>query len=115
MAVNIYDSANQIERDIRETPQFIELKSAFDALKEDEAEYKLFIEFQELQVSFQQKQMTGEEFTDEDAQNAQALTEKVQSSEKIANLMQKEQAFSVIINDLNRIIMTPVKELYEDK
>ena len=115
MTVNIYDSANQIEREIREIPQFIELKEAFDLLKADEEAYKLFIEFQELQLSFQQKQMTGEEFSDEDAEKAQSLTEQVQASEKIANLMQKEQAFSVIINDLNRIIMTPVKELYEDK
>jgi len=31
----------------------------------------------------------------------------------INELMVKEQAFSVIINDLNRIIMTPIRELYE--
>lgn len=114
MTVNIYDSANQIEREIREMPEFLTLKEAFNVVKSDEAAYELFKKFQNLQMTFQEKQMQGEEFTDEDAQEAQALTEKVQASEKINDLMTKEQAFSMIINDLNRIIMTPVKELYED-
>ncbi len=59
------------------------------------------------------KQMRGEDFSDEDASQAQALAEKVQQEELINELMVKEQAFSVIINDLNRIIMTPIRELYE--
>ena len=57
--------------------------------------------------------MAGEEMTDEDAEKAQALAEKVQSEPVISQLMQTEQAFSVVVNDLNRIIMNPLRELYE--
>ncbi|MGX6980140.1 YlbF family regulator [Vagococcus elongatus] len=114
MTVNIYDSANQIEKEIRQLPEFLALKDAFNEVKEDAEAFDLFKKFQNLQISFQEKQMSGEEFTDEDAKQAQELTEKVQASPKINDLMMKEQAFSTIVNDLNRIIMTPVKELYED-
>ena len=51
--------------------------------------------------------------TDEDAEKAQALAEKVQSEPVISQLMQTEQAFSVVVNELNRIIMNPLRELYE--
>ena len=33
MTVNIYDSANQIEREIRQLPEFEELKATYEAIK----------------------------------------------------------------------------------
>lgn len=112
MTQNIYDSANQIERDVRQMDEFIALKEAFDAMKAQEEVFELFKDFQNLQMTLQQKQMQGEEITEEDAKNAQAIAEKVQVESLIQDLMQKEQVFSMIINDLNRIIMKPVQELY---
>ena len=50
---------------------------------------------------------------EEDAKQAQEMAMKVQETAVIQELMQKEQAFSMIINDLNRIIMKPVQELYD--
>ena len=58
--------------------------------------------------------MSGQEFSDEDAMKAQEMAMKIQSEEVINDLMQKEQQFSTIINDLNRIIMTPVRDLYSE-
>jgi len=109
---NIYDTANQLERELRETPEFTALQSAYDDVKADEAAYTLFKEFQSFQQGLQEKQMHGEEFTDEDAKQAQSYATKVQETEVISQLMQKEQTFSVVVNDLNRIIMTPVREMY---
>ena len=111
---NIYDTANQVEREIRELEEFKALEGAYDAVKADEAAYTLFKEFQTFQQGLQEKQMRGEEFTDEDAEKAQALATEVQKAEVINELMQKEQAFSLIVNDLNRIIMTPIRDLYND-
>lgn len=109
---NIYDTANQLEREIRTMPEFKALQEAFDEVKADEEAYTLFKNFQALQTELQQKPMKGEEFTEEDAKNAQEMAEKVQSKEVINELMNKEQAFSMIMNDLNKIIMTPVRDLY---
>lgn len=114
MTVNIYDSANQIEREIRQLPEFEELKAAYEAIKADEEDFALFSEFQNLQRQLQEKQFQGEDFTEEEIQQAQELAEKVQESERINTLMAKEQAFSMIINDLNRIIMQPIQELYAE-
>ncbi|AYW47580.1 hypothetical protein C7K38_03825 [Tetragenococcus osmophilus] len=110
---NIYDTANQLEREIRELDQFKELSDSFAELKKNEAAYLLFKEFQSFQQELQQKMSQGEDMTDEDAQKAQELAGKVQQEPLINDLMQKEQAFSTTINDLNRVIMTPLRELYE--
>jgi len=111
---NIYDTANQLECEIREMEQFQELSDTFAKLKADEQAFGLFKQFQEFQMSLQQKMAAGEEMTDEDAQQAQALAEEIQKEALIADLMRVEQAFSTVINDLNRIIMTPLRELYQD-
>lgn len=113
MTANIYDTANQLEREIRELPEFAELKAAFDKVKADQAAYQSFKEFQQFQQDLQKKQMEGQEFSDEDAKKAQEVAQKVQASPLINDLMTKEQAFSNKINDLNRIIMKPVQELYQ--
>lgn len=110
---NIYDTANQLERELRESEQFQDLKGSFDRLKANEEAYALFKEFQELQQSLQQKMMAGEEMTEEEAQKAQELSQKIQQDGIVSDLMQKEQAFSFVANDLNRIIMGPVRDLYE--
>ncbi|WP_198512212.1 YlbF family regulator [Staphylococcus epidermidis] len=106
---NIYDSANQIEREIRELPEFKALKEAYEKVQANEEAHKLFKDFQAMQIELQEKQMSGQEFSDEDAMKAQEMAVKIQSEEVINDLMQKEQGFSTIINDLNRIIMTPVR------
>jgi len=111
---NIYDTANQLEREIRGMEQFQALSASFSKLKEDASAYAVFKEFQEFQLTMQKKVSDGQEMTDEDAEKAQALTEKIQEQSLIADLMQTEQAFSLVLNDLNRIIMTPLRELYEN-
>lgn len=111
---NIYDTANQIEKELRELAEFQTLQEAYNEVKADEAAYTLFKEFQGFQQTLQEKQMRGEEFTNEDAEQAQALATKVQETEVINQLMQKEQAFSLVVNDLNRIIMTPIRDMYND-
>ena len=110
---NIYDTANQLERELRESEQFQDLKASFDRLKENQEAYSLFKEFQGLQQALQQKMMAGQEMTEEEAQQAQELSQKIQQDQIVSELMQKEQAFSLVANDLNRIIMGPVRDLYE--
>ncbi|MGO2082304.1 YlbF family regulator [Vagococcus sp.] len=113
MTVNIYDTANQLEREIRETNEYKALETAFKNMKADAAVFELFTEFQMLQVTLQQKQMQGQEITEEDILASQELSVRVQESELIKALMEKEQTFSNVINDLNQLIMKPVQELYQ--
>lgn len=110
--INIYDTANQLEREIRQLPQFEELQTAYNEMMNTPESKAVFEEFQQAQQNLQLKQMQGEELTEEDAQHLQVLSEKIQNDAHISTLMQKEQAFSAMLNELNEIIMKPIQELY---
>lgn len=111
--INIYDTANQLEREIRQTDQFKALEQAMTTLKENKSSYELFKEFQTFQQAMQQKMMAGEELSDEDAHKAEDLTTKMQADSLVSEVMMKEQAFSQLINELNRIVLKPVNDLYQ--
>ncbi len=96
---NIYDSANQIEREIRELQEFKALEEAYAKVKANEEAHRLFKDFQAMQIELQEKQMSGQEFSDEDAMKAQEMAMKIQSEEVINDLMQKN-------NNLARSSMT---------
>lgn len=111
--VNIYDTANQLEKDLRELSQYKELKEAHENVKNDEDANDILKEFQNLQQSLYQKQQTGEEVSEEEANNAQALSIKMTANELTMELMEKEQALNALLSEINGIIMKPVQEIYE--
>lgn len=113
MSVNIYDTANQLEREIRETDQFVALKEAFSAVKSNEEANQVFEEFRSVQQVLQQKQMTGQEITEEEAQNAQAISAKIGENDIISNLLEAEKQVGQMIDDINQVVLKPVRELYQ--
>lgn len=113
MSTNIYDTANQLERDLRETDAYIALQKAYAAVKENPESNEMFKEFQEIQIKLQQKQMSGEQILEEEIKEAQEMAMKTGENETIKTLMEAEQALSQLIDDINRIIMSPIQELYQ--
>lgn len=72
----------------------------------------MFENFRDIQVNLQQKQMTGQEITQEEVEQAQKTVALVQQHDKISQLMEAEQRVSVLIGELNKVIMKPLEELY---
>lgn len=112
MAVNLHDAAYDLERAIRNSYEFIDLKKMYDAVNADEAARRMFENFRNIQMQLQQKQMMGEDITQEEVEHAQKTVALVQQHDTIGRLMEAEQRMSVIINELNQIIMKPLEELY---
>lgn len=112
---NIYDTANQLERDLRELQEFKTVKESFEAIYADETAKALFDEFRTVNIELQQKQFSGQEITEEDIQKAQELGQKVSENENIKALMEAEQRLNTIMQDINRIITNPLQELYSAK
>lgn len=113
MAVNIYDTANQLERDLRETQQYLDLKEAYNTIQADEEASAVLTEFQGMQQAIYMKQQTGQEVTEEEIADAQAASEKMMDNELAVELMDKEKALNQVIQDINQIIMKPIQEIYE--
>ncbi|WLR53974.1 YlbF family regulator [Mesobacillus subterraneus] len=112
MAVNLYDSAYELEKAIRNSAEYTELKKLYDAVNSDESAKRMFESFRNIQLQLQEKQMTGQEITQEEVEQAQKTVALVQQHELISKLMEAEQRMSMVIGELNQVIMKPLEELY---
>ncbi|MFC3039535.1 YlbF family regulator [Virgibacillus xinjiangensis] len=109
---NIYDSAYDLEKAIRESDEFTSLKEAFDKVMNDDAAKQMFENFRDTQIQLQEKQMQGQEITEEEVEKARQVVELVQQHPDISKLMEQEQRLNMVINDVSRIITKPLEELY---
>ncbi|NJH98805.1 YlbF/YmcA family competence regulator [Staphylococcus agnetis] len=114
MAVNLYDYANKLEQALRESDEYKAIKDAYAKVNADENSKKLFGEFRETQLSFQQKQMQGEEISEEDLQKAQEQAQQIEQDQNISELMNAEQKMSQVFQEINQIIVKPLDEIYAD-
>ena len=114
MAVNLYDHANQLEQALRESDEYQAIQNAYENVKANEESKKLFEEFRETQLSFQQKQMQGEEIGEEELQKAQEQAQKIENDSNISELMAAEQNMSQVFQEINQIIVKPLDEIYAD-
>ncbi|MFX3673773.1 MAG: YlbF family regulator [Paenisporosarcina sp.] len=113
MTVNIYDDINRLEGTFRKTKEYAAVLEAVSAVKEDEQALALFKSFRDLQMTLQQKQMTGEEISGEELEYAQKTAQLAQANPKIEKMLQAEMGLSGLIEEVNRVLMKPVQSLYE--
>ncbi|MEC5423710.1 YlbF family regulator [Virgibacillus sp. C22-A2] len=109
---NIYDSAYDLEKAIRESEEFNNLKVAYEAVMNDASAKQMFENFRDTQMALQEKQMQGQEITEEEVEKARQVVELVQQHQDISKLMEEEQRLNQVINDVSRIITKPLEELY---
>ncbi|MBP2241055.1 cell fate (sporulation/competence/biofilm development) regulator YlbF (YheA/YmcA/DUF963 family) [Cytobacillus eiseniae] len=112
MSVNLYDSAYELEKAVRQSEEYKNLKQAYDEVNADDSAKGMFDNFRNIQMQLQQKQMMGEDISEEEVMQAQKSVALVQQNAKISNLMDAEQRMSMIIAEMNKIIMKPLEELY---
>jgi cell fate (sporulation/competence/biofilm development) regulator YlbF (YheA/YmcA/DUF963 family) len=112
MAVNLYDAANELERAIRQSDEYTRLKKMYQEVYADPTARKMFESFRDIQMNLQQKQMMGQDISQQEVEQAQKMVQLVQQNPKIVQLMEAEQHMSMIIADLNKVIMKPLEELY---
>lgn len=113
MTVNIYDDLNKLEATFRKTNEFAEVTTAIEAVKADEQALELFKSFRQIQMTLQEKQMRGEEIAPEELEYAQKTAQLAQQNEKIMEMLQAEMKLSGLLEEVNRVLMKPVQDLYE--
>lgn len=113
MVVNIYDTANELEKQMRETQEFKALEAAFNKMMADEEAFTLFKKFQKAQADAQNKQMQGQKLAEDEIKNVQNLASEVSKKDVVKNLMDKERQMDDMMQQLNKTITEPIQELYK--
>lgn len=112
---NIYDTANQLERDLRNLDAYKKLVTSMKAIQEDADSKQLFETFRDQSQAFQMKQMTGQQPSEEEIKAYQELSQQVMENQPIKDLMDAERLVSQVMEDINRIITVPLQEVYQPK
>lgn len=114
MVVNIYDNANELSRQLRETQEYQGLEKAFQVLKADSETFATFKKFQQAQADAQQKQMKGQQPSDDEIKNIQNLAKEVSGKKVVQDLMNQERQIDNMLQQLNKTITSPIQELYSE-
>lgn len=114
MVVNIYDTANDMSRQLVETQEYQALKKALDELKADTEALDSFKNFQQMQANAQQKQMKGQQPTEDEIKAIQTLAKEISGKQPIQNLMNQERRIDQMLQQLNKTITSPIQDLYSD-
>ena len=113
MTVNIYDDLNKLEAAFRNTSEFAGVQEAVEVVKADEEALAMFKNFRAIQMSLKERQMQGEEIEADELEHAQKTAQLAQANEKIMKMVEAEMKLSGILDEVNRVLMKPVQEIYE--
>ncbi|MCH4123074.1 MAG: YlbF family regulator [Levilactobacillus sp.] len=112
MADKMAELGEQVTQALKDSEQFQALQAAFNAMKADTDTYKLFKEFQKIQLDLQQKQMSGQQLTDDEMKHAREVADQVGKIDSIKNLMEAERGVNSMLNQLNKTITQPIQDIY---
>ncbi len=113
MTTNIYDIANQLERAIRNLPEYkaVEaVKVSVEANAEAKSTLDAYISFQK---GIQEKLQAGEIPTEADQKKMVDFNKKVQTNPLLTEYFTKQQQLGTYVTDLERIIFKPLNELLQ--
>lgn len=108
---NIYDSANELSRGLRELPEYKAVKVAKDAIESDDQASKIFADYiafqQEIQVMAQTGQLPDASFQEK----MQSFSKQIQENALLSDFFAKQQQLSIYLSDIEKIIFEPVSDL----
>lgn len=114
--MNIYDTANNLAREIRESDVFKNLKNARERIYADPEKKELVEEFDKLKVEVQLmeiKQQNHEEVNQEDKRIKMAkLYNTLISNKDIKEYFDLQVQFNQMMIDINKIIGDVVKDVF---
>ncbi|MBR2541052.1 MAG: YlbF family regulator [Mogibacterium sp.] len=102
--MNVYDEAHSLAKAIKESGEFKEFDRMRKEIEQDAEVSKMLGEFQKLQIELQTAQMTGSQPSADTIQRMQSLGTMLATKPLAARFMQTEAAFSVMMNDVFKII-----------
>jgi cell fate (sporulation/competence/biofilm development) regulator YlbF (YheA/YmcA/DUF963 family) len=110
---NIQAELNKLVESFSALEEFTTLKDAVAQVREDEEAKTYFTNFRDIQIKLQQKQIAGEEISEDEITFVQKAATLAQSNPKIITMLEAEMKLSDIIEEVNRDLFKPIQDLYE--
>ena len=102
--MNVYDEAHSLAKAIKESNEFLEFDKVRQEVNADKEVSEMIAEMQKLQLELQATQISGTEPNADLMSRIQSLSTMMATKPLAAKFMQSEAAFSIMMNDVFKII-----------
>ena len=104
MSVNIYDSANALARDIKNTDEYIQYKRLRDEVMSNETNKALINKYKKLQFQLQVAMSGGGQPNPEEMEQLQKIAQVLQLSQDTAGYLLAEMRLQKMLADIYKVI-----------
>ncbi len=104
MAANVYDTANLLAKQLRETEEYTQYHRLREIAYDDSTNKALLDELKRLQFKMQAKAASGERPADEDMQKLMQITSLLQLNQDASAYLLAEFRFQKLIADIYKIL-----------
>ncbi|NMM65596.1 YlbF family regulator [Clostridium sp. P21] len=102
--MNIYDKANEFAKELKDCPEVVNLREASKNIQNNDTNKKMLDDFRKLQIEAYSQQMQTGKVSDEITEKLKNLGPVISANPSVSNYIQAEQRFSVIWNDVLKIL-----------
>ena len=109
--MNIYDTVNQLAKQIKESEQYIEYKKMKEIIKENTELKEKLDDFERARYETQIATMQGKEPTKEQVEVLQKSYLELIQNDITKNYLEAELKFNTILSDINKILGEAVQDI----
>ncbi len=109
--MNVYDTANRLAQEIRQSEEYIKYKKRKDEISKDPNLKKEVEEFEKLRYEVQLLEYTGEKKDEEKNKKLEAMYKVLVEKSVIKEYFDLEVKFNIMIADVNKIIAESIKDV----
>lgn len=110
-----YDKAHDLARAIKESEEYRAVTDLQAKVDRDKQASRMLDDFRKRQLELQMRQMSGEEISQEEAEQMQRLYETLNLHADIRLLLETERRLFLAMEDIQRIIAEPFEAIYRSK
>jgi len=109
--MNVYDTANKLARELKESNEYLEYKNIKKALDQNQEVKEKLREFEEKRYAVQLEALKGEEQEKDKLEEMQRIYATLMQNELAKSYFDAELKFNVLIADVNKIIAESVQDV----
>lgn len=102
--MNVYDTANKLAQELRQSEEYVNYKMAKEALNLNQELKKQIQEFEEVRYNAQISAMQTGKSDEEQAKKMQDLYMELIENADAKNYLEAEMKFNIVLSDVNKII-----------
>lgn len=111
--MNIYDTVNQLAKEIKESGEYLEYKRMKEELKENSKLKEKLDSFERARYETQIATMQGKEPTQEQVETLQRIYLELIQNDITKKYLDVELKFNTMLSDINKILGEAVKDIIE--